>query len=399
VAIVIVFGVVATMHLLLCAEDSEVELRPELAQSFADAPAQTTHPLLVETDFDIVPGQPLPHLAFARQWLPNARSVRAESIRAWAAIVFDAVAGLLPDDRPWSLHIEPHYGARATHRMGARAWHSASRHGAALGQRSSVTESPIPDAAAGRHRCRLIREALVELLQKKRRSLLRQLRRGPVHATVGDSLVQLLLTTPDAGFLSVAEAPVPFEQRHLLSPFPRGELPMASDKAAPSRAFAKLVEAELRLGRAIAAGETCVDLGASPGSWTYVAAGRGARVVAVDRSPLREDLMRSGLVEFQPGDAFRFQPPRTVDWLLCDVIAAPERTADLLLEWLRRCWCRHFVVTVKLKGASVAHVLAQLKAELPPLTCELFLTRLCANKKEICAFGSAASLERMKADG
>jgi 23S rRNA (cytidine2498-2'-O)-methyltransferase len=99
--------------------------------------------------------------------------------------------------------------------------------------------------------------------------------------------------------------------------------------------------------------------------------------------------MANRQVEFQPGDAFRFQPPRPVDWLLCDVIAAPERTAALLLDWLRRGWCRHFVVTVKLKDTPGADVLATLKRELPPLTRELFLTRLCANKKEICAFGSA----------
>jgi 23S rRNA C2498 (ribose-2'-O)-methylase RlmM len=54
---------------------------------------------------------------------------------------------------------------------------------------------------------------------------------------------------------------------------------IAADKATPSRAYAKLVEAKLRLGRAIRAGETCVDLGASPGSWTYVAVTRGARVI------------------------------------------------------------------------------------------------------------------------
>jgi 23S rRNA (cytidine2498-2'-O)-methyltransferase len=204
------------------------------------------------------------------------------------------------------------------------------------------------------------------------------------------------LTAPDTGFISVALAPLPFEQRRLISPFPKGELPVASDKTAPSRAFAKLVEAELRLGRSIQRGETCVDLGAAPGSWTYVAVSRGASVIAVDRSPLREDLMQSPQVDFQSGDAFRFQPPRPVDWLLCDVIAAPERTAELLLEWLRRGWCRHFVVTLKVgKGQMTgsdgtgAEALARLKRELPPLTRELYLTRLCANKREVCAFGAA----------
>lgn len=378
------------MHILLWADDSEAELRSEVALAFPAAPAGPTNPSRLEAGFDIIPGQRLPILAFARQALPNAQPVRAESIRAWAIKLFEAIAGALPEDGPWSLHIEPRYGAKTTKRIGARAWHSANRHG--LDSRKQAHEEPeqlLPDAEAGRQRCRLIREALIEWMQKKRRHLLRNLRREPAPFMENDSLVQLLLTSTDEGFISVAPAPMPWDQRHLLSPFPMGELAPASDKSAPSRAFAKLVEAERRLGRAIEEGQVCVDLGASPGSWTYTAVCRGARVIAVDRSPLREDLMIDRRVEFQPGDAFGFKPPRPVDWLLCDVIAAPERTAALLLEWLRNGWCRHFVVTLKLKDASAVEVLGMLKQKLPPLARELFLTRLCANKKEACAFGSA----------
>jgi 23S rRNA (cytidine2498-2'-O)-methyltransferase len=413
------------MHLLLWAGDSAAELNSELKQAFPELPAAegrqaqgvpklildpgltravraNAAATLVEAEFQIVAGQRLPHLAFARQMLPEARPVRAESIRAWATRLFEAIGDVLPDDQPWSLHIEPHYDTPTAHRIGARAWHSAKRgwrvEGRGLSGPAETSETKQPDAAAGRHRCRLIGEALVELLQRKRRHLLRQLHREPALFTARHSLVQLLLTAPEAGFLSVALAPLPFEQRHLVSPFPKGELPVASDKSAPSRAFAKLVEAELRLGRAIQAGETCVDLGAAPGSWTYVAANRGARVLAVDRSPLREDLMHRREVKFEPGDAFRYRPTRPVDWLLCDVIAAPERSTALLLEWLQRGWCRHFIVSVKLgdqtRGTppSGSDTLTTLKRELPPLTSEFWLTRLCANKKEVCAFGSANML-------
>ena len=372
------------MDLLLWAEDSEPELFSELKCSIPRAPLHSLHSGWVETDLRAVPGRRLPCLAFVRQWLPNARPLRAESINAWAAAVFGTLADALPDQQPWSLQVEPHYGAPATHRMGARAWHSRTRLKLPPDQTAAARG---PALAAGRHRSRLIREAVLELLQKKRRHLLRQLRRELVPFTPLDSSVQVLLTAPDAGFISVAPAPLPFEQRHLLSHFPKGEVPAAVDKAAPSRAFAKLVEAELRLGRAVHAGETCVDLGASPGSWSYVALKRGARVLVVDRSPLREDLMAHPRVRFQRGDAFRFQPERPVDWLLCDVIAAPERNAELLLEWLRRGWCRFFVVTLKLKDSADSEILARLKQELPSLTCEHFLLRLCANKKEICAFG------------
>ena len=422
------------MHLFLWADDSETELRAELAQAFregllAGEPALTPPPerghscpqqapqtqivtpipkprgtssIAVDrnvrppgapfatADFTLVPGQRLPCFAFARQWLPNSRAAQAESIQGWAHELFEAVTGGLPDTQPWSLHIEPCYGARATHRIGARAWHSVTRRGATVPARAEA-DGDRPHPEAGRHRCRLIREAVIELLRKKRRHLLRQLRNDPAPFSTSDSLIQFLLTAPNMGFISLAVAPVPFEQRHLLSPFPKGEVPVTWDKAAPSRALAKLLEAELRLGRSIQPGETCVDLGASPGSWTYLAVGRGARVIAVDRSALRADLMLNRQVQFHAQDAFRFEPTQPADWLLCDVLAVPERTSDLLLEWLRRRWCRHFVMTLKLKDTGGADVLAHLKRALPPLTSEFFLTRLCANKKELCVFGSASS--------
>ena len=390
------------MHLLIWAEDSEAELRSELSEFPPGGPAGAWPGSIVAADFSVSDGQCAPVLVFARQWVPEARAFRAESITAWARELFQAIAGVLADDRPWSLHIEPHYGVPETHRMGARAWHSLSRvqgppggragdmdRGSRLLGRSPLQRTTAVESQAGRHRCRLIHGSVVGMLQRKRRHLLRQLRPEPHPFTPDESLVQLILTSPDSGFISVASAPIPFEQRHLLSPFPKGEVGIVADKAAPSRAFAKLVEAEQRLGRTILRGELCVDLGAAPGSWTYVAVGRGARVIAVDRSPLRKDLALSRQVDFQQGDAFRFEPAQPVDWLLCDVIAEPERTAELLLRWLRQGWCRHFVVTLKLKDSGSLEVLRRLKHDLPPLTREFFLMRLCANKKEVCAFGTA----------
>ncbi len=402
------------MHLLLAAADSEPDLHRELTQSFPGTAIRRVGPLLLETDFPIAPAEPLPHLAFLRQWLPNARAVWADSIRSWANQVFQALL-CLPESGPWRLHVEPHYGREATHRIGARAWHSHTRERrsddrprapivreqSAYGRTShhppSTLEPPLVSTDAGRHRCELIRNAVLELLQRKRRGLLRTLQPAPQSFRTDDSLVQVLLTSPETGFLSMAQSPQPFKYRHLLSPFPKGEVRVPADKQAPSRAFVKLIEAELRLGAAIEAGHTCVDLGASPGSWTYVAAHRGARVIAVDRSPLRTDLMSSPLVEFHRADAFTFRPGRTADWLLCDVIAEAKHTAALLLDWLRAGCCHRFVVTLKIRDVPQAPpespqargALHWLKEELPHLTREFFLTRLCANKKEVCVFGTA----------
>ncbi len=296
-----------------------------------------------------------PHLAFARQTLPQAIETQAASINAWADRLIDAVASILPDDQPWHLHFWPEYG----------------------------------EGRAGLHRCELIRTAMRERMKKRRRHLLRSLNEEEMPFTPTTSLVQCFLTSPEAGWLSVSIAPRPHELRAILSPFNRGFIPWAEDKAAPSRAFGKVIESEMRLGRQIAAGETVVDLGASPGSWSYVALQRGARVTAIDRSELREDLMRNPRLHFETADAFKYKPPQTVDWLICDVIAAPQRSIDLLLEWLRERRMRHFIVTIKFKGDDEYSLLSQLKQLAPPLCSDFRLTRLHANKNEVCAFGSS----------
>lgn len=373
------------MHFVLAAADSKDALRRELSDAFSSQVSELS-PGMFACDFQLGAEAPLPYLAFARQIVPDAREGRAASIRIWASQLVDAVAGVLPDHQPWSLHVFPFKELVGTTRMGARAWHTRTRAGQPV--RASGTEHTARDA--GHNRCRLIRESAIELLQKRRRHLVRYLRQHEGTFVEHEALVQLVLTSPEQGFLSVVPAPLPFVQRHVLSCFPGGEVAPATDEQAPSRAFAKLVEAEARLGRHIAARDTCVDLGASPGSWTYVAARRGARITAVDRSELRPDLMHHRNVRFERADAFRFEPAAAVDWLLCDVIASAERSAELLVHWLRKRWCRQFVLTLKVDESGSSAVLSQLKRELPELTSELWILRLSANKKEVCAFGTIA---------
>lgn len=371
--------------LVLSAEDSRLDLRDELASTPCAEPREVL-PGLFETSLDPFGAEPLPHLAFARQALPRPRLLQASSIRNWASAVADAVAGVLPEHQPWRFHAFP-FTARAAGRMGARQWHTTRTRAAAPQKRPEPRTDTAP--SVGQPRCDLIVAATRELLAKRRRHLLRALRPEPRPFGEHDSLVQLLLTSPDAGYLSVAPAPLPHACQHLLSAFPGGIVSPPLDRQAPSRAYLKLLEAEARLGFRISARETCVDLGASPGGWTYVAATRGARVTAVDRSELRDDLMRLPLVRFQRGDAFRYEPEAPVDWLICDVIAAAERSVELLLHWLERGFCKKFVVTIKLAERDAAGALARLKRDLPRYADPYFLLRLCHNKKEITAFGVA----------
>jgi 23S rRNA (cytidine2498-2'-O)-methyltransferase len=376
-------GYTGLVHLVLAAPDSRDASKRELRE--LPGTHDEIRPGLFACDFPLGAETRLPFLVFARQFLAEAREVRAASIREWAGLLVDNVAGVLPDEQTWSLHVLPFKQVTERTRMGARAWHSRTRGGQPLPESNEVSTPNV-----GEKRCHLVRQAAVEQLEKRRRHLARHLREYQGVFVADEALVQLILLSPERGFLSVAPAPLPFREQHVVSCFPAGEVPLAVDKQAPSRAFTKLIEAELRLGRRIAARDTCVDLGASPGSWTYVALRRGATVTAVDRADLREDLMQHRNVNFQRGDAFRFVPPSAVDWLLCDVIASADRSAENLLEWLRRKWCRHFVVTLKVDDEGSSDVLTRLKRELPALTSELRLQRLSANKKEVCAFGTIA---------
>jgi 23S rRNA (cytidine2498-2'-O)-methyltransferase len=338
-----------SQHLLLHDEGCELPLRDELSGLGIAISTSGSGWLQVQTELS----SQRPLIAFSRQLLPHCQRVQEPSINAWARRLADAAITYLPHSQPWRCHIVPAYG----------------------------------QGSAGQQRCKLIRDALREQLQKKRRALLRTLQEGEQPFAEEESCIQAHLLSPEEGLLSIAPAPLPYTQRQLLWPQPAGIVPIASDKAAPSRAFAKLVEAEARMGQRIQPGQRCVDLGAAPGSWTYVCLQRGAHVTALDRSPLRDDLMRHPRLQFLQADAFKYRPTQPVDWLVCDVIAEPQKLSELLVDWLRGRHTQRFVFTIKFKGDGGYGQLDELKRSLPPLCHSAYLTHLCANKNEVTAFG------------
>jgi 23S rRNA (cytidine2498-2'-O)-methyltransferase len=140
------------------------------------------------------------------------------------------------------------------------------------------------------------------------------------------------------------------------SPWPMGIPRLRFPSGAPSRSGLKLVEAlalfvgEDDLPGRMRAGRVAIDLGASPGGWSRVLAARGVRVVAVDNGPMAPEVMQTQLVEHRREDAFRFRPERPVDWMVCDVVAAPARIAALVAQWVARRWCRETIFNLKLPG-------------------------------------------------
>lgn len=139
------------------------------------------------------------------------------------------------------------------------------------------------------------------------------------------------------------------------SPFPNGEVSFVEDRdSSPSRAYLKLWEIFTRIGVRPGPGETCLDLGASPGGWTWVLASLGADVVSVDKAPLESRIAAMPGVKVRRESAFGLDPTReqAVDWLLSDVICYPERLLRLVERWMQAGRARRFVCTIKFQGAT-----------------------------------------------
>ena len=114
------------------------------------------------------------------------------------------------------------------------------------------------------------------------------------------------------------------------SPFPNGEVQFIEDKTGPpNRAYLKLWEALVRLRRWPQPGERCLDLGASPGGWTWVLAKLGASVMAIDKAPLDPRIAAMPGVEWRGESAFALEPESVgpVDWLFSDIICLSGATA------------------------------------------------------------------------
>ena len=137
--------------------------------------------------------------------------------------------------------------------------------------------------------------------------------------------------------------------------FPNGEPGFVEDRVGPpSRAYLKVWEALVRLRRRPIPGERCLDLGASPGGWTWFLARTGATVLAVDKAPLDPALMTRPNVTWQAGSAFALEPRDVglVDWLFSDIICYPSRLLALVERWHASGTVRNFVCTIKFQGET-----------------------------------------------
>lgn len=188
------------------------------------------------------------------------------------------------------------------------------------------------------------------------------------------------LLAPDRLLLSVSKT----------SPFVGGACRFIEDREGPpSRAYLKLWEACTRFGDHPAPGQSCLDLGASPGGWSWALAQLGADVVAVDKADLAASVAAFPNVILRRESAFGIEPEREppVDWLLSDIIAYPERLFGLVMRWIEAGKAGRILCSVKFQGAT-DHDVASRFAAIPGAR----LLHLAHNKHELTFFWRRADL-------
>lgn len=151
------------------------------------------------------------------------------------------------------------------------------------------------------------------------------------------------------------------------SPFINGEVNFEEDRLGPpSRAYLKLWEACTQWRKWPQPGETCLDLGAAPGGWTWALAKLGANVTAIDKARLDPAIVALPNVTIRQESAFALDPASEpkIDWLFSDIIAYPARLLTLVQAWIASGRTNHIVCTLKFQAAT-DHETAETFAAIP----------------------------------
>lgn len=138
-----------------------------------------------------------------------------------------------------------------------------------------------------------------------------------------------------------------------LSRYPLGRHEFNEDKdTPPNRAYLKMWEA-LCLGYIqVKPNQTVIDLGSSPGGWSWVLSQQATKVYSVDRAALDPKIARIPNIQHVIGDAFQVAPSdyKDCDWVFSDIICTPDRLLALVKNWQNLSNVKNFMCTIKFKG-------------------------------------------------
>ncbi|WP_058534285.1 SAM-dependent methyltransferase [Legionella saoudiensis] len=170
-----------------------------------------------------------------------------------------------------------------------------------------------------------------------------------------------------------------------LKKWPQGNCYFIEDKInPPNRAYLKLWEALTLLDDYPKPGDTALDLGASPGGWTYVMHSLGAQVTAVDKAPLAAQIASLPGITCMQQSAFAIEPANLnecFDWVLSDIACYPDRAYALITKWIASKKAKQMIFTIKLQGQIDLSVIKQFQAIPNSYTTNMFY-----NKHEVTFF-------------
>ncbi len=159
---------------------------------------------------------------------------------------------------------------------------------------------------------------------------------------------------PNLAEFGLVDSNLMYASAETTSWIPQGEPHFEESPDAPSRAYLKLWELFTVEGFAPSKGQKCLDLGASPGGWTWVLASLGAHVTSVDKAELAPHVARMPHVQLLQRDAFKLKPSEVgaLDWFFSDVICEPRKLLSLVQGWRESGLCKNFVCSIKFKGQT-----------------------------------------------
>jgi len=138
------------------------------------------------------------------------------------------------------------------------------------------------------------------------------------------------------------------------SPWPSGIPRLRQPQSLVSRSYMKLEETYLSLlddaERKIVFAENAnaYDLGAAPGGWSQFLLSHNISVTAIDHANMAEEILANPIFKHRKENALKFIPKTSAYLMVCDVIEKPALIEEVLHNWIKNRWCKHFVVNFKL---------------------------------------------------
>ena len=278
-------------------------------------------------------------------------------------VTFKSPTTIAPDDRPGSVF--------------ARVW------GASIGASRDPDDAVHKLAQVGATCVHIFArdlDAPVELAPW--RDALAAFPSGP--AREGDLVADVIVAPDEPAWLGLHRQ----DREHLAHP--GGVIPVDVPAAAPSRAYAKILEAIAWCELPIAAGQVAVEIGAAPGGAVMALAQRGLEVWGVDTGELAPE------VRALPGvhhlaikvGALRWEDLSVyVDWLLVDVNLAPQVALHEVARLMPRLkpTLRGAVFTLKLNDVAFVSELGELADRIAGFGFhDVRMRHLPSNRREVC---------------